>query len=110
MTLLDVLRVALVALRLNMLRSVLTTLGIVIGVALVIVMVAVGSGARQSVEGFIKSLGSDLLMVSPGAGGFGSCRSAVGTALLLSERDRDNLVVIPMNAMRAHYRPGGRGA
>jgi len=86
MTLMDAFRVAIVALRLNMLRSVLTTLGIVIGVASVIVMVAVGSGARQAVQERIKSLGSNLLTISPGAR-FGARRGAAGTALPFSERD-----------------------
>ncbi|MGB2987817.1 MAG: ABC transporter permease, partial [Phycisphaerae bacterium] len=51
---------ALRALRVNMLRSVLTTLGIIIGVAAVIIMVSVGAGAEARVAELIRSLGSNL--------------------------------------------------
>ncbi len=56
---------ALQALRLNGLRSLLTTLGIIIGIASVIVMVAIGNGARKSVEEQIERLGSSMLTVFP---------------------------------------------
>lgn len=67
MTYLDALRSALEALRANPTRSLLTTLGIIIGVAAVIIVVAVGSGARELVVSRIKSLGSNLLVIEPGA-------------------------------------------
>ena len=54
------------SIRRNILRSALTTLGIVIGVAAVISMVNVGSGATAQVSTQIGSLGSNLLMVRPG--------------------------------------------
>ncbi|NRF67992.1 ABC transporter permease [Aquincola sp. S2] len=57
---------ALRAIRRNLMRSVLTTLGIVIGVAAVVTMVTVGQGATQAVRTQIESLGSNLLMVRPG--------------------------------------------
>ena len=57
---------ALRAIRRNLLRSVLTTLGIVIGVAAVVTMVTVGNGATRAVQAQIRSLGSNLLMVRPG--------------------------------------------
>jgi len=63
---LDTLRGALRSLRANRLRSALTTLGIVIGIAAVITMLAVGEGARQKVSEQLKSLGSNLLLVMPG--------------------------------------------
>jgi len=62
----ETLRVALDALRANKLRSFLTMLGIVIGVAAVIAMVALGSGAQRSVKQRIAALGTTLLSVSPG--------------------------------------------
>src|SRR5512147_1263324 len=62
----EVLRVALGALRANKLRSVLTMLGIVIGVAAVIAMVALGRGAQRAVNERIASLGTTLLTVRPG--------------------------------------------
>ncbi|MDE3128115.1 MAG: ABC transporter permease [Gemmatimonadota bacterium] len=61
----EIISVALGALRANKLRSLLTMLGIVIGVAAVIAMVALGSGAQQAVKDRIASLGTTLLSVSP---------------------------------------------
>jgi putative ABC transport system permease protein len=72
----EILRVALSALRANKLRSFLTMLGIVIGVAAVIAMIALGRGAEQSVRERIASLGTTLVTVSPaqarGRGGVAS--------------------------------------
>ena len=55
--------IAIRALRRNKLRSMLTALGIIIGVAAVIVMIAVGRGAQAKVEAQIKSLGANIIMV-----------------------------------------------
>ncbi len=63
----EAVRMALRALRANLFRTVLTLLGIVIGVASVVVMLAVGNGARQEVIDRISSLGTNLLLVRPGA-------------------------------------------
>ncbi len=87
MNVLDSLGIALTALRANMLRSILTTLGIIIGVASVIVMVAVGTGARSEVDRQIASLGSNMLVVYPGSTRVGGRRGGAGTRLPLSERD-----------------------
>ncbi len=59
-------RVALDALRANRLRSVLTMLGVVIGVAAVVALVAIGTGTKQLVENQVEGLGSNLLIVVPG--------------------------------------------
>ena len=59
-------QIALRALRRNTLRTVLTMLGIIIGVAAVIAMVALGSGARGSVETSLKSAGTNIIQVSAG--------------------------------------------
>jgi len=76
---LETFRVALRALLRNKLRSFLTVLGIIIGVAAVIAMVAIGEGAKAKVEASFASMGSNLLIVMPGSttsggahGGFGS--------------------------------------
>ncbi|MEZ5996826.1 MAG: ABC transporter permease [Hyphomonadaceae bacterium] len=67
------------ALRANPLRSALTALGVIIGVASVVAMVALGSGAQAQVERSIASLGSNLLIVVPGAlRGGGGVRGAAG--------------------------------
>ena len=58
--------VALAAIRANVLRSVLTMLGIIIGVAAVITMVALGSGAQAAIEEQIQALGTDRLSIYPG--------------------------------------------
>ncbi|MDH5279185.1 MAG: ABC transporter permease, partial [Actinomycetota bacterium] len=59
-------RVALDALRANRLRSLLTMLGVIIGVASVVLLVAIGSGAKQEVESQVEGLGSNLIFVVPG--------------------------------------------
>jgi putative ABC transport system permease protein len=75
------------ALRANLLRSVLTMLGIVIGVAAVIAMVAVGSGAQTQVDSQIRSLGSNLLLVQPGSSRDGAVRLGAGSRHSLTEDD-----------------------
>ena len=67
MNLWDSFAVALVALRANLLRSILTTLGIIIGVASVIILVAVGTGASSEVDRQINALGTNMLVVYPGS-------------------------------------------
>jgi putative ABC transport system permease protein len=66
------LRVALEALRVNRLRSALTMFGVVVGVAAVVVLVAIGTGARDLVESEIEGLGSNIIFVAPGQIGVGS--------------------------------------
>jgi putative ABC transport system permease protein len=66
------------ALRSNPLRSALTALGVIIGVGSVVAMVALGSGAQAQVERSIASLGSNLLIVVPGAQQAGGVRMAQG--------------------------------
>ena len=65
-------RVAVTALRANRLRSLLTMLGVVIGVAAVVVLVAIGSGAKQEVEEQVNGLGANLVIVVPGRLDFGA--------------------------------------
>ena len=78
---------ALDALRLHKLRSALTMLGIVIGVAAVIAMVAVGGGAREQVVAQIRSLGANLLVLIPGNITQGGVRLGFGSASTLTEDD-----------------------
>ncbi|HVF04352.1 MAG TPA: ABC transporter permease [Frankiaceae bacterium] len=65
-------RVAFDALRANRLRSALTMLGVVIGVAAVVLLVGIGTGAKQEVESEVQGLGSNLLLVVPGEFSFGA--------------------------------------
>ncbi|HEY8476538.1 MAG TPA: ABC transporter permease, partial [Chloroflexota bacterium] len=67
MTLWESVRVALRALSANRLRAALTMLGVIIGVAAVIALVAVGQGAQQQITERIQQLGTNLLFVRPGA-------------------------------------------
>jgi putative ABC transport system permease protein len=76
------------ALRRNTMRTALTALGMIIGVAAVIVMVAIGTGARTSVENQIKSAGSNLVMVNAGAG-FGPVRGGQGATTTLTAADAE---------------------
>jgi MacB-like periplasmic core domain len=78
---------ALRALRVNTLRSVLTMLGIVIGVAAVIAMVAVGAGAQERVAEQIRSLGSNQLVVVASTTNLGGVRGGAGTRIALSDDD-----------------------
>ncbi|HEX6254441.1 MAG TPA: ABC transporter permease [Euzebyales bacterium] len=71
MTFIESMRVALTAIRANRLRSGLTVLGVVIGVLSVVLLVAVGSGARAVVTAGVEDLGSNLLLVAPGSFEFG---------------------------------------
>ena len=75
------------ALRANKLRSILTMLGIIIGVASVIAMVAIGAGAQTQVAEQIRSLGANVLMLEPGAARDGGLRKESGTAHTLTEGD-----------------------
>jgi len=79
--------VALRALRVNLLRSALTMLGIVIGVAAVITMVAVGEGAQERVREQIRSLGSNIIVILSGAVTQGGARLGFGSQLTITEDD-----------------------
>jgi putative ABC transport system permease protein len=80
-------KAALAALQLNKLRSFLAMLGVIIGVASVIVMVSVASGAGQAIEARIKALGTNMLVIQPGSYTSGGRRAGEGTAIALSEAD-----------------------
>jgi putative ABC transport system permease protein len=79
--LLEIVVVALNAIRANALRSILTALGIIIGVAAVIAMVALGEGAQQRVENQIQALGTNVLTIRPGQQMWGGVRREGTTQL-----------------------------
>jgi ABC-type antimicrobial peptide transport system permease subunit len=81
------LRTAFRALRRNKLRSALTTLGVMIGVAAVIAMVSIGRGADAAVQAQIRSLGTNLLMIVPGATTAAGVRSGWGGVSTLTVDD-----------------------
>lgn len=81
-------RIAFNSLITNKLRSILTMLGIIIGVAAVIAMVSIGMGVRDKVQNSIASLGSNLIMVTPGAASASSgVRQAAGSNMTLTLKD-----------------------
>ncbi|MER2560011.1 MAG: ABC transporter permease [Myxococcaceae bacterium] len=80
-------RLALRALLRNKLRSFLTALGIIIGVAAVIAMVAIGEGARSQVEETFAAMGTNLLIVMPGSNSSGGARGGFGTQPTLTWDD-----------------------
>jgi len=84
---LDSLRVAWRALRVNKMRSMLTALGIIVGVAAVVCMVSVGAGAQAQVSEKIRTLGANLLLITPGAQSSGAVRMEAGTRHTLTEED-----------------------
>lgn len=78
---------ALRSLRAHSLRSSLAMLGIIIGVAAVVVMVAIGNGARERIVEQVRSFGSNLISINPGTSVMGSVRLGSGSAPRLSEDD-----------------------
>src|SRR6185436_6058028 len=79
--------IALKALRRNAMRTALTALGMIIGVAAVIVMVAIGTGASASIQNQIRSAGSNIVMVTAGSGAFGTVRQGQGAVVTLTADD-----------------------
>ncbi len=87
MRLLETIRIAIDSLLRHKTRALLTMLGIIIGVGAVIAMVAVGQGAQAAVEAQIASLGSNVLIVFPGATSQGGVSYGAGTAQSLTLAD-----------------------
>ncbi len=88
----DGLRIALMALTSNILRSLLTMLGIIIGVGAVIVMVAAGAGAREMIGAQIRSIGSNLIIVVPGATTQTGARLGSGSVHTLKSSDAEAMM------------------
>ncbi len=87
MDFLQTLKIALRALRTNKMRSFLTMLGIIIGIAAVIAMMAVGSGASYVISQQIASIGSNIILILPGSTTSGGLRSGFGGAQTLTGDD-----------------------
>jgi putative ABC transport system permease protein len=101
MKFLDILRSALRSLRANKMRSALTTLGIIIGVAAVITMLAVGEGAKRKVEEQLKSLGSNSMVIIPGTVTSSGVRLSTGSRNTLTESDASALMAEVPGVMAA---------
>jgi len=95
MNLMAILKVAGRSLFRNRIRSLLTMLGIIIGVAAVIVTVSIGAGARVSVQQSINGLGSNLLIVVPGSVTQGGARTGFGGASTLTPADGLAIAKLP---------------
>ncbi|KLU65854.1 macrolide export ATP-binding/permease protein MacB [Desulfosporosinus acididurans] len=93
MNFLENIRIALRGLRSNKLRSVLTMLGIIIGVGAVIIMVSIGQGAKASVAGQIQGLGSNLLIVTPGQSNTAGVKGGMGSL--------NNMTMDDVNAIKS---------
>lgn len=101
-------KIAFRALRVNKMRSALTMLGIVIGVAAVIAMVAVGSGATARIQEQIASMGSNLIMVLPGSITASGIRLGAGNAVSLTTDDAKAIMAeCPSVAYTAPVSRGG---
>jgi len=99
MSFLDILRTAALALRGNWMRSALTSLGVIIGIAAVIVMVSIGQGTQAEIDKLVSGLGAQRLDISPGGGhGPGGARQRATSFFTLTEDDaeaiRDEIPVV----------------
>jgi len=109
-------RVALRALRRNAMRSALTTLGIVIGVAAVIAMIDIGQGSAVSVQQTIASMGANNLIVQPGTAASGGTTFGAGSVVTLTPQDAEAIgrecaavaSVAPQVRVRTHVVYGNR--
>ncbi len=81
------LRTALLALRRNIMRSILTTLGIIIGVAAVIAMMEIGKGSSSSIQRTISSMGANTVLVMPGTAASGGITFGAGSVTTLTPQD-----------------------
>ena len=84
-------RVAVEGIRRNTMRTLLTMLGIVIGVSAVIVMVALGNGARQQVESSIRKLGTNVILIMEGSSTRGGASRGAGTLNVLTLSDAETI-------------------
>ena len=90
MSWMDILRTAFNALRGNWLRSALTSLGVIIGIAAVIVMVSIGQGTQQEIDKLVSGLGSQRLDISPAGGrGMGGARMSASSFFTLTQGDAE---------------------
>jgi putative ABC transport system permease protein len=116
MSLLESLKIAFRSLRVNKLRSALTALGIIVGVAAVVCMISVGAGAEAEVSEKIRTLGANLLVVMPGTQSAGGARLESGTQSTLTEEDASAirhelhgvLVAAPLLSRGAHVVAQGK--
>jgi putative ABC transport system permease protein len=95
MSILMTLRIALKALNRNKMRTILTMLGMIIGVGAVITMVALGTGARTTIEERVKSAGTNMIMVNAGNFSTGGVRMGQGNSTTMTPEDATMIKNIP---------------
>ncbi len=84
-----ILKIAINSLKINKMRSALTSLGIIIGVSAVIIMLAVGTGAREKIAKDMESMGSNLLIIRSASAKSGGVRMGMGTRPTLTLKDAE---------------------
>src|SRR5881394_141287 len=89
------LRIALKALNRNKMRTILTMLGMIIGVGAVITMVALGKGAQSTIEAQVKAAGTNLITINSGNFSQGGVRGGQGQSTTLTKEDADALRLVP---------------
>ena len=85
-------RTALHALQRNVMRSILTTLGIIIGVAAVIAMMEIGGGSSDAIQSTITKMGANNLLIMPGTAASGGVSFGAGTTMTLTPQDSDAIL------------------
>ena len=109
-------RMALRALSRNVMRAILTTLGIIIGVAAVIAMMEIGNGSSRAIQSTIASMGANNLLVMPGTAASGGISFGAGSTMTLSPQDSEAILrecpavrnVAPIIRVRAQIVAGNR--
>ena len=87
----NLLKIALRAIAANKMRSFLTALGIIIGIAAVITMLAIGQGSKESIKANIAEMGSNMIMISPGADMRGGVRQDASSMETLKQADYQSI-------------------
>jgi putative ABC transport system permease protein len=92
MKIVNLFKVALRSLNKNKFRTFLTMLGIIIGVASVIAMLAIGQGSKENIKASIASLGTNTIMIMPGSYNQGGVRMGAGTVSTLTKEDAESIL------------------
>ena len=105
MKLLRLIRTAMRALRRNVTRALLTMLGIVIGIAAVIAMMEIGQGASTAIQRTISSMGSNTLLIIPGAASSSGISWGAGSSMTLTDSDCEAIVRECHEELAARWMP-----
>ena len=89
------LKIAIKSLRVNKMRSILTSLGIIIGVSAVIIMLAIGTGASEQVQKNMESMGSNLLTIRASSAKSGGVHMGIGSTPTLTTKDASDISCSP---------------